>query len=735
MGSSQSAAARHADRPSGTNITACPGSNLATFLVKGPEQLPAAFEKHVHADLRSELEAVLLLCNGYTADQVQAWSSALPCRAVFVGCFGVTGWSVDALENVEFEEKGRGREFGSPGAPDIQLGITVVALRKSSEANKCPVLSTVPEKVPKAADGATAHIVMGAVTHQSAVDKLLTSPDHCICNGGLCKDVLEWDKDKGTWVDFGLATITFFVTENTMVNVCLSYSVFTSGDPAFKSEARDMMESLPSNYAPVFVGAYMCFCRGINTFGKYNVESQLLAELAGTELPTFGMFCFGEIGNQARQNPNGWNSQTPSSEVSSYHSFTTCFLVYAEKIAEAPQPGGLRCCAPIENPAEFTMPVISEAVVPVMTGHGSVTVHQSVTEADLVEVYKPGATSTYKDFQRSVCFEDVAQPTAPVINFWVWDGGMCPQECYVKSKPDPEVDIFLSHSMKQDFKTPVLAMRDSDQYTLHKVADIYVGSWSIVSRKAARGEIREDETMDALKKLTYWCDTGCVDHSDTAKKMYILKAHLEDFVANAKHVICLISTHYFTRAWCLYEFCCAVKCCQGRRIDQYLVIATTMLSWFEQEFERVVDSVVNASFENSSCFDPLDKKLIEKKINTEFKSVAHFNRLVKFVACALGGKAALFWGVEMYPSRFLVWAEAASRCGFPELTEVFQAVNLDSLHQRAMKAVPDCPGATFAHERMVWLETNFTSDWFVEKLQPMLERELEAACHDLKPTP
>ena len=241
--------------------------------------------------------------------------------------------------------------------------------------------------------------------------------------------------------------------------------------------------------------------------------------------------------------------------------------------------------------------------------------------------------------------------------------------------------------------------------------------------------------MDALKKLTYWCDTGCVDHSDTAKKMYILKAHLEDFVANAKHVICLISTHYFTRAWCLYEFCCAVKCCQGRRIDQYLVIATTMLSWFEQEFERVVDSVVNASFENSSCFDPLDKKLIEKKINTEFKSVAHFNRLVKFVACALGGKAALFWGVEMYPSRFLVWAEAASRCGFPELTEVFQAVNLDSLHQRAMKAVPDCPGATFAHERMVWLETNFTSDWFVEKLQPMLERELEAACHDLKPTP
>ncbi|CAE7260707.1 unnamed protein product [Symbiodinium natans] len=736
MGSTQSGAARYADRPSGTNLTACPGSSLATFLVKRPDQLSAAFEKHVHEDLRRDLGGVVLLCNGYTADQVKGWSSKLDCPVMFVGCYGVIGWCVEDKENVEFEEKGRGREFGSPGAPEIKLGITVVVVRKSSKKKKCPVLSFSPETVPKAADGATAHILMGSVTHQATIDKLLTSPDHCVCNGGCCKEVLEWSNGDGQWVDKGFGTITFFVTESTMVNVCISYSVWdTCGLPAFKSEAMEMVQSLPENYAPVFVGSYMCFCRGINTFGCYNKESSLLAELCGKDLPSFGMFCCGEIGNNETQNPNGWNSQTPASENSSYHTFTTCYLVYAEKIAEAPAGGGIRglCCAPKEEgPIE-----VIQAVPALQRSHtsGAITVHQSITERDLEFTFEPPATSTYKDFQRSVNFADVAHPAAPVINFWVWDGGMTPEECYSKSKPNPEVDIFLSHSMKQDMRTPVFAMRESNQYTLHKVADIFAGSWGIVSRKVASGEIREDQVMEKLQSLTYWCDTGCVDHSDTAKKMYILKAHLEDFVANAKHVICLLSTHYFTRAWCLYEFCCAVKCCKGRRIDQYLVISTTLLTWFEREAQRVVDSVVNASFENSSCFDSADKKLIQNKINAEFKSVAHFNRLVKFVACALGAKANLCWAVELFPGRFLDWGDAASRCGFPDLAAVLQAVDLKDLRKRAMEAVPDAPGATSAKERIVWLESNFSSDWFIRELEPLVVRELDNACAEDQPSP
>ena len=44
----------------------------------------------------------------------------------------------------------------------------------------------------------------------------------------------------------------------------------------------------------------------------------------------------------------------------------------------------------------------------------------------------------------------------------------------------------------------------------------------------------------------------------------------------------------------------------------------------------------------------------DARINEEFASVEHFNRLVKFAACALTARASLFFGVDFYESWYTI---------------------------------------------------------------------------------
>ena len=114
------------------------------------------------------------------------------------------------------------------------------------------------------------------------------------------------------------------------------------------------------------------------------------------------------------------------------------------------------------------------------------------------------------------------------------------------------------------------------------------------------------------------------------------------------------------------------------------------------------------------------------RINAEFPSVAHFNRLVKFAACALIARASLFFGVDFYESWYTLWADTARRCGFEELAAVLGTVDLAALKKESHARHPDEPGVSRSHLRLAHVE-QFTVSWFDEKVVPLLDRERRAA--------
>jgi len=696
----------------GCNITSRDGASLATFLVSSPDDIKSAWGEHVSGDLRANLGGVILMGIGFKPDQCTQFLQSLPnldCPVCYVDTYGVIGWHTGMQRNTESEEKGRGSEYGAGGNPQARPGITVIAVRKSMAGKPGPVVST-NGVAPTVNQGALAHVIMCRFRNQLDAEKFMYSKDQAMGTGGFCREAFEFKN--GTWQEAWGVFLTFMKSDRVAVNACVSYGVYDAdgAKPSSKKECLMVAKTLPEGYRPQFIGHYQCFMRGYNAYQEADTEAKGLAELFGEDVPCFGMSCFGEIGNSLKWNPDGWNAGHTSDEVTWHHSFCTCLLVYAEKTPEV-----------WARPVITNIPNLdydNEAAKEERFG-----VHQAQLFRD-VDSDKNKDPNAYKKHLRRVLFKTVGVPDNDGINFWKVPGGSPAEKCYAQSAPAEEVDAFLSHALKSDPNCPTMMMRKPIKYSVHKCVDIFVASHNITSRRIAEGKVSKDKAGEAMQNLTFWCDTACVDHSDTSLKMYILKSHLEDFVQNSKYFVCLMSTQYFSRLWCLYEFACA---CMKREDIDTIVVANACLAFFESERIAIAESIVKLSVANSSCFDPLDKALITDKIQTEFASTSAFERFVKFSSCALAARSAIFWAVEHYDRWLWLWSDTARQCGFVKLAAVLTEVDVPALRKEAFKAFPDAPAETKIKDRMQHIETTFTKDWFDAKVRPMLNEELVIA--------
>ncbi|CAE8604541.1 unnamed protein product [Polarella glacialis] len=349
--------------------------------------------------------------------------------------------------------------------------------------------------------------------------------------------------------------------------------------------------------------------------------------------------------------------------------------------------------------------------------------------SEMVLVAYKSMSKDYKDELRGMNFFDVAVPNHNGVAFWTQPGGIPGPERYAKSTACRELDFFVSHVLRADPNSPNKMMKTPIVYGIQKCTDIYIGSHCALTRLVAEGKVKQEEAFEYMSNMSYWCDIGCVDQVDIPKKMFIIRNHLGDFVQNARFVLCVVSTHYFSRAWCLYEFCICLK---REKLDT-IVIANAAVTWFESERRKVADAIVSCSFEKSNCFDPTDRKIIEAKINEEFASVAHFDRLVKYAACALSARAALFFGVDFYKSWYSIWTDTAKRCGFDDLAIVLGEVDVAGLKAKADAKFPDEAGVSRSSERLGFVE-QFTQGWFEEKVAPLLNRERGEAIRNMSPS-
>jgi len=680
-----------------------PLGGLATFLLddESPQALPEAFVRHVPDGIRQNLGGIMLLSLGHEPAEFTSIAASWPKPVYFVDTFGLVGWCVKKEKNVELYEQGRGAEYGAPGPPEGHPGILVVVSRKG---NGCPVMS-VDGEAPTVGDGAVAHCLFSAFEHEADTVAFTRSEKHAVMTGGFVKRVLEFRA--GGWEERKMVVLTMLKSEASLVNVCHSVIGTAGPIPVHAESGIVLAETLPSGYLPVFICSFQSLMRGYNCFNKNDVEVDGLMELFGKTVPCFGTYLRGEIANTPQCNPLGWNNQTSSESATSFHAFMSSICVYAE-YSNSPDSTDKKQGKKTTEEAQ-DQPALAEP-----EEIGSTVETAQVADAD----FQP-----YMRYLRATKLPFLGLPTTSCRNFWVVPGGLTDEECYKVSIPSTYIDVFLSHAMSFDRDAPIELLRHADTYGLLKCCDVHGGCSTIEAHLIKEGVVEPEKAMEHMMELRCWCDRSCVDHSDTERKMHILIHHLEDFIKAAKFALCLVNTSYFTRLWCLYEFCTMFE--ERDDLDT-IVISNVCLCFLLAMKEAVAQSIINLSVENASCFAQKDRSIITAKIEDQFYSIAAFERFVKTAACAMLARMSVFWGVELMPYHLTLWSQTARKCELHELADKIEAIDLAWLKQDAFAKIPDAPAVCKARERFMYLQATFTYDWFDKEILPLVQAELAA---------
>lgn len=200
-----------------------------------------------------------------------AWTTASETTVLCADCYGILGYSPAAGRNLELMEAGRGQEYGGVGGSG---GQGVVAVRFSG-ARFEPSVDALPGR-------GRAHLaVAGAGGDVSALLRERATAPYF---GGLAKRCYQYQRERNGFEEVP----HFFVTDRE-----------SCGTTSFTSEAtdalRELLAALPAGEEVEAVALFPCFMRGINEYGRDNVEPDALAELL-PGVPVYGMFCHGELG-------------------------------------------------------------------------------------------------------------------------------------------------------------------------------------------------------------------------------------------------------------------------------------------------------------------------------------------------------------------------------------------------------------------------------------------------------
>jgi hypothetical protein len=133
----------------------------------------------------------------------------------------------------------------------------------------------------------------------------------------------------------------------------------------------------------------------------------------------------------------------------------------------------------------------------------------------------------------------------------------------------------------------------------------YTWEWETAAQFEARfafGLMKSWIIFDAGRNWTLWVDKGCVDH--TPEGILRLARYSFFFVENimlSRNFMVILNDTYFTRLWCVYEFCIGI----ATKDPSNIVIALTPFLDVTRKpkvfFSALMESVVNLSVSGCRC--------------------------------------------------------------------------------------------------------------------------------------
>jgi hypothetical protein len=244
---------------------------VQSFLVQGTGAAVSSGLARLSSSL--QLDAVVMFSLGANhpilLDAVR--ENDVSCPVYLTETYGILGYDSDSKRNVELMEKGRGSEYGFVGGSGGQ-GCLVAGFSEGAVAGHT-------DDFP--ADANSVLIVADQSKEWSKVES--KAP---LQYGGITKECWRVT-DSGD-----LESVPYFWIADTSREP-IGVSTFTEdATEAISSLLKEMPSERKSSGS---VGLFPCFTRGVNQYGKENVESEGIGSVLG-DARIYGMFAHGELG-------------------------------------------------------------------------------------------------------------------------------------------------------------------------------------------------------------------------------------------------------------------------------------------------------------------------------------------------------------------------------------------------------------------------------------------------------
>mmetsp|Transcript_31252 Transcript_31252/g.57168 ORF Transcript_31252/g.57168 Transcript_31252/m.57168 type:complete len:359 (-) Transcript_31252:102-1178(-) len=239
---------------------------IETFLVEGDVNEAKLAAACAPLAMHMDLDGLVFFTLGVKPETIASVAGGAlglhgVCPVYIADSYGIVGWDKSKKENVELMEEGRGSEYGKVGGNGGK-GVVVTAFRGGHVPSEGDLPSDKGLHMFITEEGKPGLAPQGAVY------------------GGVAKKCykLEHSGDLVPVPQFAVSTPQGVVTSFT-------------GDAGEAAKG-----ALASSGSLEVAGYFPCFCRGVNEYGKDNVEPAAFASNGMESVPLFGMFAHGEIG-------------------------------------------------------------------------------------------------------------------------------------------------------------------------------------------------------------------------------------------------------------------------------------------------------------------------------------------------------------------------------------------------------------------------------------------------------
>lgn len=260
-----------------------------SFLVQGTGAAAAVASSLARLCQSTQLNCLVIFSlGGDHAALLDAVQTALPstqrssCPVYLTETYGIIGYDEDTQQNVELMEKGRGSEYGfvggSGGQGCLVAGYSDGATAGHSLLGADALLSSATSMV--VADGSGSWVRDFKSAHHPPQ----------LYYGSISKSCFRLEDNRWKQVPY------FLVSDSPSAEASSVGVTIFAEDQEAGPAVQSLLSAVPTGrVASSAVGLFPCYTRGVNQYGRENVESSQIVQ-ALPQARVYGMFAHGELG-------------------------------------------------------------------------------------------------------------------------------------------------------------------------------------------------------------------------------------------------------------------------------------------------------------------------------------------------------------------------------------------------------------------------------------------------------